>query len=530
MGREWELFDHPLTYGMCATLCVATLYMVLRQGRPLWDGALMRGMMWGTFFLLGGAIMSPRWKEVNHPSDTVRHERTGIVLSTPVAKPKTEMIRVLVGEPTRHHGIQNRTCILYLQRDSTATSSPLTAGDTIRFCTQLETPSDSAFFGGRDYGNYLLVQHIDGVAYVPTNRYARTSSHVASPSLGTVHRLLITSERCKQRILRHIAPLELSQEEYALIAAMTLGEKSFLTRATKEEYAATGASHVLALSGMHLSILIMLLRLLIPGRWRRGHRTRWVCNGILILITCGYVMLTGAPLSLQRAAGMLILNLLLVPSYRTRPKADTINTLMVTLFILLCIDPISLFDVGLQLSVSAIAGIVLFVNYLTIDSIKHPWIKVLTSIPATCIAAQLTTAPLVAYYFHTFPTYFLVTGLWIALLSITLLPTLWTVILSASFPWLSDKILCILRVTLHLHNSILHTIAQWPHAILRISIDHAWQVGIAYGAVFAALLLLRFRSIKAMRRREEVTEKMKWEKKGWKESPTKPPHSMNNRT
>lgn len=506
MGHNGIDFDSPFVYATSALTCLITLYMIMRQGRPLWDGAAMRILMCISFLLMGGAIMSPQWKEVNRPSDSMWCERTGIILSTPVAKPKTDMVRILVGEPTRHHGVQNRTCMLYLQRDTTRTDEPLKAGDTIRFCTKLISPGDTAFWGGKSYGNYLLIQHIDGVAYVPNYRYARTSSTVAVPSLSLHDHLQIASEHCKQRILRHIAPLHLSQEEYALVAAMTLGEKSFLSPSTKEEYSATGASHVLALSGMHLSILIMLLKLLIPRRLRVGQHTHGICNAILLLITCGYVFLTGAPLSLQRAAGMLTLNILLMHEYPIRPKADTLNALITTLFLIFCIDPLSLFDVGLQLSASAIIGITLFARHLTVESKRFPPITTITAVPATCIAAQLTTAPLVAHYFHTFPTYFLVTGLWIALLSITLLPTLWSVILTAGFPWLSDKILWILRTTLHLHNSILHTIARWPHATLHTPIDQAWQLGVIYGIVLLLFLLLHIRHEKKSSRNTFYSE------------------------
>jgi competence protein ComEC len=506
VGRETYNFDTSWVYGTCAALCLCTLYLILRQGRTLWDGAPMRVFTWGALFLLGGSIMSPRWAEVNIPSDTVQTERAGIILSSPVAKPKTYMVRVLVGEPTRRGGVRNRVCMLYLQRDSTATSAPWTAGDTIRFCAKLESPGDTAFFGGVDYGKYLQVQHIDGVGYVPSSYIAQTSRKEGVPSLGLRDRLSIVSEHCKQSILRHIRPLPLTRDEYALVAAMTLGEKSFLSRATKEEYSATGASHILALSGMHLSILIMLIKYLLPRKWRLGRRSRYLGDTLLIAFTVGYVLLTGAPLSLQRAAGMLILSTLLLPPFSMRPKADSLNTLFLTTFLILCIDPLSLFDVGFQLSVSAILGILLFSPFFTLTIKKHPWVRKVSAIPATCIAAQLATGPLVAYYFHTFPTYFLVTGLWIAVLSITLLPTLWSLILSAGVPWVSCGVLWVFRTTLQIHNAILHTIAQWPHAILPAEVKNGGELVGIY--TLMVCLYLFFRSLSARRaRRKQASEK-----------------------
>jgi competence protein ComEC len=503
VGQRTYDFDSPAVYSLCAALCMGVLYMVLRQGRPLWGGALMRVFLWAVMFLLGGSIMTPRWKEVNIPSDSDGHERTAILLSSPVVKPKTYMLRALVGEATRRGGVRNRTCMLYMQRNSANEAVSWQAGDTVRFRAKLESPGDEAFFGGASYGKYLLVQHIDGVGYVPLSSVMRTSSCTGVPSLTLSQRLTIASEHTKQHILQHIHAINVTQDEYALIAAMTLGEKSSLSRKTREEYSATGASHFLALSGMHLSILIMLLHILLPGTWRRGPRSRYFCNALLVAFTVSYVLLTGAPLSLLRAAGMLILNILLVPQFSIRPKADSLNTLLLTVFLILCMDPLSVLDIGFQLSVSALLGILLFTPYLTLSSQRYPWVKKLASVPATCIAAQLATAPLVAYYFHTFPTYFLVTGLWIAIISVILLPLLWTLILSIGIPVLNEMMLFIFRLTLRTHNTILGTIAQWPHAILPVAIEDATTLLLLYLPIAGLFLLFRTMAIRASRKKEE---------------------------
>ena len=194
----------------------------------------------------------------------------------------------------------------------------------------------------------------------------------------------------RSRLLSHLETQGGGDEAYAVVAAMTLGDKSALTKDLREVYSVTGASHVLALSGLHLGIIYALLSLFTVGR-------RWQVATQALVIVCiwAFVFLVGMPVSVVRAAIMLTVYALMSLGHR---------------------DRMSLYDVSFQLSFAAVASILLFLplmealfppKYLQ----AHPVVKWVWGIVAVSCAAQIGAAPLIAYYFGRFPTYFLLTNL-----------------------------------------------------------------------------------------------------------------------
>ena len=123
----------------------------------------------------------------------------------------------------------------------------------------------------------------------------------------------------------------MADESYAVVATMALGDKSALTIELKDTYSVTGASHVLALSGLHLGIIYTLLSLLIAGR-----RWQMLSQLVLILSIWAFVFLVGMSVSVVRSAVMLSLYALLSLGHRDKMSA---NTLAFTAIVLLMINP-----------------------------------------------------------------------------------------------------------------------------------------------------------------------------------------------
>jgi len=212
-----------------------------------------------------------------------------------------------------------------------------------------------------------------------------------------------------------------------VLAAMTLGDKSAMPHELKEIYAVSGASHVLALSGLHLGIIYFLLSLLILGQRLRIISLMLVISGIW-----AFVLLVGMQPSVVRAAVMISVFALLSLVNRSRMS---LNALSLTAIILLLVSPDSIYDVGFQLSFMAMLAI------LTIQPLlekliprkflfNHPVVRWAWGVTTVSVAAQIGVAPLVAYYFGRFSTYFLLTNfvaipaviaiLWLALASLLL--------------------------------------------------------------------------------------------------------------
>ena len=169
----------------------------------------------------------------------------------------------------------------------------------------------------------------------------------------------------------------------------------------------TGASHILALSGLHLGIIYALLSLLVVGR-----RWQMVSQVAIILSIWAFVFLVGMSTSVVRSAIMLTVYALLAIGHRQKMS---VNTLAFTAIAMLLISPQALFDVGFQMSFMAVFSILLFTPlfYRPFSSeylMTHRLVKWLWGMVAVSIAAQIGVAPLIAYYFGRFSCLFLLTN------------------------------------------------------------------------------------------------------------------------
>jgi competence protein ComEC len=164
---------------------------------------------------------------------------------------------------------------------------------------------------------------------------------------------------------------------------------------------------VLALSGLHLSIIYLLL-----SRLTLGRRRWWLTQVLVVLAIWAYALLTGLSVSVVRAATMLTVYALFSLGGRRR---SSLGVLSFTALVMLLVSPASLFDVGFQLSFAAMLAILtlqpLFERLVSRDwLLEHPLWRWLWGLTTVSVAAQVGTAPLVAYYFGRFSTYFLLTN------------------------------------------------------------------------------------------------------------------------
>ena len=213
----------------------------------------------------------------------------------------------------------------------------------------------------------------------------------------------------KQRevLLDRYRALADDEAQYAVLAAMTLGDKSALTSDLRETYSVTGASHILALSGLHLGIIYLLLTWLTLGR--RGYV---LSQAVIILGIWAFALLTGLSTSVVRAATMLTVYAIFSVGDRGR---SPLNVLSFAAIVLLLLNARSLFDVGLQMSFLSVLSILLFMPLFerllpTEFLMRHRLFRWIYSMLAVSVAAQLGVGPLIAFYFHRFSTYFLLSN------------------------------------------------------------------------------------------------------------------------
>lgn len=196
--------------------------------------------------------------------------------------------------------------------------------------------------------------------------------------------------------------------ELSIAKALILGNKEALDKPTREVYAMAGAMHVLAVSGLHVGIIYLVLLYLLgqsSGRIRNPKLVAYVVIPILWM----YAFVTGLSPSVLRAVTMFSF---LALAQAVNRKSNTFNTLAISAFILLLINPYMIMSVGFQLSYIAVIGIIFL--YPLFEKLLNPSnriIRVVWQITALSLAAQLATSPLSALYFHRFPTYFLISNL-----------------------------------------------------------------------------------------------------------------------
>ena len=200
-------------------------------------------------------------------------------------------------------------------------------------------------------------------------------------------------------------------ESAALLKALLLGRRDALSRATEEAFRAAGASHILALSGLHLGILYGILQVLLACLGRSRGAT--ILRSALSLAAAGaYLRMTGGSPSLVRAFLFICLSeaARLLPGRRRAP----LNIFCAALTIQLAADPACASQLGFQLSYLAMLGITLVFPRLDAwypPSSRHDPVRRIWSAAALTLSCQLFTAPLVWIRFHSFPKFFLLTNL-----------------------------------------------------------------------------------------------------------------------
>ena len=207
--------------------------------------------------------------------------------------------------------------------------------------------------------------------------------------------------------LSQVLKNELNGSNLAIAQALILGDKSLLDQETRNSFGATGAMHVLAVSGLHIGIITQLLLYLFQFSSKLITRRNAVLITVLLLWI--YALLTGFSPSVVRAVFMFSV---LILSQETGGNYAPINVLFFTAFILILFNPYVIYDIGFQLSYLAMLGIYTLYKpiaawYIT----KNKILNYLWQGSAIGFAAQAMTVPLTLYYFHQFPNYFALTNL-----------------------------------------------------------------------------------------------------------------------
>lgn len=396
------------------------------------------------------------------------------VLEEPVERAKSHMLRVRLENHKR--------AVLYLQKDSTL-RLPV-PGDLLLVRTVITCPKpvDEYSF---DYGEHLRLQGFVGSGVV-------SKGGVVYAGHQDLHGLIPAIHRLRNRIERRFDGF--AQRERSVLEALLLGDRRHLNADTREAFAASGAMHVLAVSGLHVGIIVKILMWVITlGKWRKPRyttdnryywRTFVVCSMLVF-----YALLTGLSPSVCRSALMFIL---LCIGSLLRPKRSRYNDIAASAFIILMANPLALFHSGFLLSYSAVLAIVRFYPSMIIYS-KSSFLRHLWDITAISLCAQLGTLPWTIYFFHRVSNYFVLTNLGVLpLVEYLLIPTFFVFLVLAPLPWIGPLAGKILERETWLLNEYVGWIQALPGSSSEVYLN-AWLTALLVGIVVCFMLRSRHR-------------------------------------
>lgn len=247
-----------------------------------------------------------------------------------------------------------------------------------------------------DYNRYLYLQGVNSVLWLTKEEMYP----ISKASDNTLSNIL---DKARAATTNAIIDSGAGSDASAFLTAVIVGDDSYLQPDTDEAFRTSGLAHLLALSGLHVGIIIMFITVCLS--WMRPSRYGYRIFYILIIAASfAYAAFAGMTPSVVRAACMVAV---LCVSAIFQRRANVYNSLCVTIFLWLVINPLWLFAPGFQMSVCAVLGITIALRAVNAYRIRRTWVKKALRIVIVPMAAMAATAIPAMAYFHTFPLYFL---------------------------------------------------------------------------------------------------------------------------
>lgn len=371
------------------------------------------------------------------------------------------------------------TVIVYFSKEDIAPH--LDYGSQIVFTKPLQKIINTGNPGSFDYNRFLLFQGITGQVFLKSDDYKILPQNNASS-------FVIFLNATRRYAIQTIQTFIQGKDEQSVAEALLIGYRNDLDKQLVMSYSKTGVVHIIAISGLHLGIIYGLI-LLLFSRFKNRKWYRFVVPVVALVILWIFTLIAGAVPSILRSA--VTFSFIAAGMFINR-KTNIYNTLAASAFCLLLFNPYLLWDVGFQLSYTAVLGIILFSK--KIANCLYFQNKILNGIwQMTCVtlSAQILTLPVILYNFHQFPVLFLVTNLIVVPLSEIILFALLFLIVAGNWSLLASLAGKLAQSVLWLMNAIIiHTSRLSFSVIQNIKTDviQAWLLYIII--VLLALWLL----------------------------------------
>lgn len=284
--------------------------------------------------------------------------------------------------------------LLNISRDSI--SQPLEVGQLLATPGSYQDIASNLNPYQFDYEKYMKTLGVYKQINVSNTHFQKLASSSTS--------LRFYAGKIRDKISNKLKKQNFSKDELGVIQALLLGQRQELSSDIQQNYAAAGVIHILAVSGLHVGIILYLLNYALKWmeRWRYGKSLKTV---ILLIALWAFAFIAGLSPSVVRAVSMFSF---VAIGMQLERRTNLLNTLFASLLILLLINPLYIFQVGFQLSYAAVFAIVVFQPHIIkLIKPKNGIFRYLWKIVSVTLAAQIGVLPLSLYYFHQFPGLFL---------------------------------------------------------------------------------------------------------------------------
>lgn len=445
-----------------AVILAGALLLVIALLKP---GPIVQIIIWSGIFLLFGwwrgnsiILLRPHLQTFNGSSQTV----TGQVVSDPEIIGNQQRFQLITS------AVDDRPIALKLL----VTSWHLPAfhySDQISGDIKISQPSNNPEFS---YANYLAK---DNIFFTATQAGDLV---LIEPAHFTIMGGLYQIKHWLNQTIHQFLP----EPHAGLLAGLLLGMRTDLSDDFKTALKNSGTSHIVALSGFNVTVIITFLLLMLR---RLPRRLVWALSGILIL---AFVVMTGAASSVVRAA---IMGWLLLLSSFWGRRRNAINAVLLAMVTMVLIHPqILVYDVGFQLSVAATLGLI-YCSPLFSWRIKYIPQELLEAFSST-LGATIFTLPLIALYFGGLSRVALLANLLVVpLVPYVMLVGFAGVMLFTIWPKLSWLVILVWPLS-----ALLLAIINWfghlPSAFINLSSLPTW-IPLGYYLVLA-VIIFHFRS------------------------------------
>ena len=280
-------------------------------------------------------------------------------------------------------------------------------------------PSKSRNYRGFDYSNYLKTENIYGTI--------EQNGKIELIKEKNINYLFINLYKVKNKIIKNINN-KFPEETRGVFLGILLGDKSSIEEDVRQNFADSSLSHILAVSGTHISYVVICISVLFK-KLKLNKNIRKVLTSLVLFM---YLYLVDFSVSATRAVIMSTIVIMQMLFYR---KQDTITTIAFSSIIILINNPYSILNIGFLLSYGGTIGIILFVNRISIESKEdffQRFKRYLKDICIVTISAQTIIMPIIIYYFNTISFTFIISNI-IASLIIGPIIMIGLVIIAISF-------------------------------------------------------------------------------------------------